>query len=190
MRKFAIGSVAALAAAVFAVSSAAAQTATVDVNLAGWQAEAGFGNPLNTRTTITLDRTGLGALPLEVIAIDYIGLEFEALGESWRSEFVLSVNDFVDGDLFWDARPAVGVNSPGVFSGSGTFPIPGLFASGPFEVSAGDQLLIEVYDTFNDPGTDAVVRTGTLRITYQAIPEPAALGLLAGGLPLVMRRRK
>ena len=188
MRK--LGIIAAAAASLMVSSAASAQTASVDINLANWQAEAFFGATNNTRVTITLDRTGLGTLPLEIIAIDYIGLEFEALAPSWISELVLSVNDAVDGNLFWDHNPGVGTNQPGVFTGSGTFPIPALFGSGPFVVSAGDQLLVEVYDTFNDPGIDAVVQAGTLRITYQAIPEPATLGLLAGGLPLVLRRRK
>lgn len=189
MRKFALCAGAAVAAAALLGGSASAQIRTTDVNLAGWQAVGGFGNTGNTSTSITLDRTGLPAEPLEIIAVDYIDLAFTTSNESWLRELVLSVNDSVDIDRFWDHRPST-VAAPGSFSGSGTFPNPALFGSGPFVVSAGDVLYIEVYDTFDDPGVDATISQGTLRITYQAIPEPAALGLLAGGLPLVVRRRR
>lgn len=189
MKKLALSAAAAVTAAVLVAGPASAQVRTVDVNLAGWQAAGGFGNPGNTNTSITLDRTGLPAEPLEVIAVDYIDLAFTTSNESWLRELVLSVNDDVDINRFWDHRPST-VNAPGSFSGSGTFPNPALFGSGPFIVSPGDVLYIEVYDTFDDPGVDATISQGTLRITYQAIPEPAALGLLAGGLPLVIRRRR
>ncbi|MFN4243429.1 MAG: hypothetical protein ACK4PI_09350 [Tepidisphaerales bacterium] len=189
MNKFALCSAAAVAAAALAAGSASAQVRTVDINLAGWQAAGGFANAGNTNTSITLDRTGLPAEPLEVIAVDYIDLAFATSNESWLRELILSVNDNVDINRFWDHRPST-TAAPGSFSGSGTFPNPALFGSGPFVVSAGDVLYIEVYDSFDDPGIDATISQGTLRITYQAIPEPAALGLLAGGLPLVMRRRR
>lgn len=180
---------AAVAALLVSAGLASAQVRTVDVNLAGWQSVAGFGDPGNTSVTLTLDRTGLAPEPLEIIAVDYIDLAFATSSESWLREFVLSVNDNVDGSRFWDHRPST-VAAPGSFSGSGTFANPGLFGSGPFIVSPGDVLFVTVYETFNDPGVDATVSTGTLRITYQAIPEPATLGLLAGALPLALRRRK
>jgi hypothetical protein len=160
------------------VSSASA--AVLNIDLAGWQTDGGYLNPGNTSLIVSLP---IGTT-IDSISFD---IDFDSLGSSWQSEFVISVNDSTTGD-FWDFNPAVGINSPGNFVGAGAFPDPGLFGSGPFTLTTGD-LFITVYESFNDAGIDAVVNSGTLTINY-TVPTPATAGMLAmGGLFAARRRR-
>ncbi len=155
------------------------------MNLATFNAVGGYGAVGNSNITISLP---VGST---IDSISYTGLEFTALGLSWRSELALSVNDsFAGVGGFWDFNPGTGLNSPGSFGpASGTFPSPGLFGSGPFTLTTGN-LYIETYDTFNDTGIDATISAGTLIITYTEIPTPAAASLLGlAGLVAARRRR-
>lgn len=158
-------------------------TFTTDINLAGFTANGDFADPTNSRTTVSL-------LPSAFITgIEWINLNFDAINGSWRSEFVISTNQSSDtgaAGTFWDHRPST-AGSPGNYTGSGAFGNPSnQFSSGPFQLLPDGQLLVYVYDTFPDPGVDAVVNSGTLRVTYSdsAPPPPtppASTPALAGG---------
>lgn len=173
-----------LAIALLAVAAGSAHADTIDVNLAGYSAVGGYLAPGNTNTTISLPAGST------IDSIEYIGVTFEAFGESWIRELAISVNEVGGVEAFWDFNPGVGITNPGVFGpASGNFLIPGLFGSGPFTTVSGG-LYIETYDTFNDAGTDATISAGILRITYTPIPTPGAAALLGlGGLAAMRRRR-
>lgn len=170
-----------------------AEIQTYDLDLAGWQSDEGYSGPgsgtVNSFTTINI-----GAFST-ITAVEYIDLNFESIDPSWQSEFVLSLNSFEDSGLYWDFNPAVGTDAPGSFSGSGSFPDPGLYG-GSFSVGSDGILYIETYEDFNDASVspDAVVSSGILRITFDttAVPEPscaAVLGLAFVGLVGFRRRR-
>jgi len=174
MKNFIVASVALAALA----GSVHADQVVVDIT--GWQATAGYLNPGNTSTTVSIP---VGS---QITGITYTDLAFTAQGGSWLSEFILSVNDGQLGD-FWDFRLS-STNAPGVFGpASGAF-VPGPQSSGgPFTTT--QDLFVTVYDTFNDAGIDAIVSGGTLTITY-VIPTPGAMALLGlGGLVATRRRR-
>lgn len=158
-------------------------TFTADINLAGWVANGGFSDPTNTRTLVPL-------LPNAYITgVEWINLNFNALGSSWRDELVLSTNQSSDSGAagtFWDHSPSSD-GSPGNYTGSGAFTNPSnQFSSGPFQLLADGQLLVYVYDSFNDAGQDALINSGTLRVTYSdsAPPPPTpptSVAAVAGG---------
>lgn len=179
-----------ISALVLAGAAGAANAATLDINLAGFQAFGGFADLTNTRQTFNLGPGG----PITIDAVEFIGLDFTAEGLSWQSEFVISLNQSSDSGAagtFWDYSPAQDLDEPGNFVGSGSFPAPSPnFSSGPFPLLADGVLLVYVYDTFNDAGRDAIVNAGTLRVTYTVVPAPAAVAAFGlAGLAGLRRRR-
>jgi uncharacterized protein (TIGR03382 family) len=172
-----------LALALVAAAAGTASAATVDVNLAGWSTFGGFNAPGNTNTSISLP------IGTQITGVEWIDLTFTAIGQSYRSELVLSVNDSLTGP-FWDYNPADGIDTPGPFGpSSGVFTNPG-FLGGAFTMTTGS-LYIEAYESFNDGGNavqDAAITSGILRITF--IPTPGTAALLGlGGLAAMRRRR-
>jgi hypothetical protein len=148
---------------------------TVVVDLAGWEAWGGFGNPQNTEVRFNI---GAGSA---VLGFQWTNLVFTAEGASWIGEFVLSVNDSA-GDQFMDVVPGDGIDSSGAFGpSSGSWGVDGFSFGVPFTVADGG-LWVTVYDSFNDSGRDALVTGGTLTIFYAPIPEPGTYGLMALGL--------
>lgn len=156
------------------------------VNLAGWEAVGGFGDPSNTEAFFNI---GAGS---QVLGFEWSGLTFTAEGVSYQAEFVISVNNAA-GSEFMDAAPADGLDFPGIFGpASGTWGVDGLSIGAPFTVADG-VLWVTVYDYFDDDGRDALVNGGTLTIFYAPIPEPGTYGLMALGLlgvAAVARRRR
>lgn len=165
-------------------SSAKSDLLVLDVDLTGYSAFGFVDDERNTRETFNIGARS------EVVNVEYINLEFEAFAPSWIHEFVISVNNS-DATTFWDWNPGVGMNNPGIFSGSGSFVNPGLYQSGPFQVHEDGDLLITVYDTFNDDvAPNATVNTGTLRVTYNTVPEPSMVVFLGCGVVALIATRR
>lgn len=163
-------------------------SSSVDVDLAGFEVYGGFADPSNTTVSVNI---GAGST---VVGYEFIGLTFTTENGSWQSELVLSV-EHPDGFLFgyMDVSPS-SVNAGGTFGpANGAWGDFGLVSFGaPFDV-AGGFVNVYAYDIFNDPGRDALITGGTLRIFYQPIPEPSTYGLMAlglAGLGAWVRRRK
>jgi hypothetical protein len=166
----------------------ASSTSSVDVDLSGFQVFGNFTDPSNTLVQVNI---GAGST---VLGYQFIGLTFTTENGSWLSELVLSV-EHPDGFLFgyMDVLPSR-VDAVGTFGpADGAWGDPGLDSFGaPFTV-AGGLVNVYAYDIFNDPGRDALISAGTLRIMFQPIPEPSTYGLMAlglAGLGFWVRRRK
>lgn len=180
-KTFALAAVAALG-----MTGAAIASDTMYIDLTGWETYQGFGGPLNSELIVSL---GAGT---EIKNIEFVDIQIEVFNGSWASEFVVSVNDGLTFDNFWDSTiPGAPNSAVGYGPFSGGFNNPGLFGSGPFTM-VNDDLWITVYETFNDAGDaiDARVLGGGILITYNPIPAPGALALLGlAGLAGVRRRR-
>lgn len=179
MNKIAVG----IAAVAALAGSAHADFVTVD--LTGWSSFAGFNNPLNSSTIITIPAGS------QITAITFEGLTFSTFNGSYLSELILSVNDTTNFSAYWDWAPST-TEDPGSFGpANGSFGLPGLFSSGPFTTSTGG-LFITVYEGFNDAGNliDANISAGILRIEYTPVPTPGALALMGMGGLLASRRRR
>lgn len=183
--------VTAVAALASSVAVCTAQAASVDIDLTGWATVGFFADPDNSEQLLDI---GTGSL---VTGFEFIDLRFESLGDSWQSEFTLSVNSS-DGWQWMDFWPST-VDAPGVFGpASGSWSAASPQAAGaPFKVDDGI-LWVTVYESFADvdddgkPIVNAQVLQGTLRVIYQPIPEPATYAMMAFGLlgvGAVARRR-
>ena len=160
----------------------------VDVNLTGYQTFGDFGDPANSQVFLNL---GAGTT---VTGWDFTGLSFTTSNGSWLSEFVISVSN-IDGTLFLDATVS-DLDEAGTFGpADGSFATAPLSGGAPF-VTADGTVWVTVYETFTDPGLNASVSQGNLRIYYDTaavIPEPATYGLMGLGLLGVLgavRRRR
>jgi hypothetical protein len=171
-----------LAATLGLVASSPALADQVDIDLSGWVVSAGFSDAGNSNTTIDIGANSM------VTGADWINLQFTPQGASWQSDLVLSLNDSAI-SAWWDSTVS-DVNAGGTYSGSGSFPGPAE-DGGPFAVLADGELYVEAYDVFDDePGApDALITSGTLRVYYTQVPEPASLGLLGLGTLFLLRRR-
>jgi hypothetical protein len=169
------------AGAACAAMALAETTYMVDVDMAGWVADAGYGSDLNSSVTVTLPAVEGFAGVFSVTAIEFVDLEFFTDSGAWLNELVLSVNDGPAG-AFWDYQPSATEDG-------GTFgPASGFFdetIGGPFDVETGS-LFVTAYTTWT-PGV-LNIASGTLRISY--VPAPGALALLGlAGLAGSRRRR-
>lgn len=182
-----VTSVAALASS---VAVCTAQAASIDIDLTGWVTVGFFADPGNSEVLLDI---GAGSL---VTGFEFINLSFESLGESWQSEFTLSVNSS-DGWQWMDFWPST-VEEPGVFGpASGSWSPPPAGDGAPFKVDDGI-LWVTIYESLADvdgdgnPIVNAQVLQGSLRVIYQPIPEPATYAMMAFGLlgvGAVARRR-
>jgi len=184
-----------LAAAGLAFITSNAFATVVVVDLTGFRTfDAGFPGALNTQQTLNF------APNEQVVSITFTNLSIQLSNGSFGEEFVISANQSSnsgDPGTFWDYRPFPGAEDDpstlGPINGAFTSPS-NQFASGPFALLADGQLLLYVYETFNDGGAavDATVLSGTLTITTQ-VPEPSTVALacvgLGGVLIMLWRRR-
>lgn len=181
------------AAALGAALALPAYADTFDVDLSGWLAAGDFGAEGNTEQLVNLDANAL------ITGFSWVGLSFTTHGESWQSDFVLSVNN--PGATAWlDWAPSTaetgGTYGPGSGFWNGADGAPGPYGAGEaFQVEDG-RLLLTTYLAFDTPPVGAEVLSGNLRIYYQnlgpAVPEPAMQALMAlglAGLALAARRR-
>jgi hypothetical protein len=156
-----------VACATMALAGTAVAQSTVDMT--GWQTFGATGAPGNSATTVAVPSgvTGVSSLAFDI--------NFDALGGSWKSEFVIRVE--VPGSTvnFLSIKPAVGQNTAGNFTGSGTSATT-TFAGAPFSIPAGTTSLnVFVYESYNDGGDatqDAQVNSGTLTINFGNPPPP------------------
>lgn len=184
-------------ASLAAVQPAAGLAVTyVDVNLAGWTAGDDFGGPGNSAVLLNLEPGSL------VTGFDYIDLRFSTVagGDSWLSEFVLSVNNDT-GSAWMDWAPSTtddaGSFGPASGSWGGSTGQPGATygAGAPFTAVSG-VLFVTAYLDYYTPPVGITVDSGTLRVYYDSaavIPEPATYGLMGLGLLGVLgaaRRRR
>jgi PEP-CTERM motif len=155
----------------------------VDVNLAGWQALGAFDasdDTENTRLVINLAPGWVG-----VTGFEYTNLSFTTSGDSWFSEFVISVNN--TGNTQWlDWRPST------TEAGGSLGPISGSFggptgqggpygAGGPFTLVDGQILVTTYLSYFIDP-VGITVQSGNLRVNL--VPEPSSYAMVALALGL------
>ena len=172
-------------AVTLASSGLSAKAAYLDIDITGWQTYGPFGSVNNSEVFVNL---GAGT---QITGFDFSNLSFTAISPSWRSEFILSVNDSA-GANYLDFRPSLD-DSPGTFG-----PVSGSWAplvdqgyGGAFNLAPDGILWVTVYESFNDAiDPDAVVNSGSLRI-YYTVPEPGTAGLLGlFGLCAAWRWRK
>ena len=165
----------------------------VDVNLAGWQALGAFDASDDTENTRLVINLGPG---WTVTGFDYTNLRFTTSGDSWLSEFVISVNN--TGITQWlDWRPST------TEAGGSLGPISGSFggptgqggpygAGGPFKLVDGQILVTTYLSYFIDP-VGITVQSGNLRVNFSQVPEPSSYAMVAlglAGLAGARRRRR
>ena len=163
----------------------------VDVNLAGWQALGAFDASDDTENTRLVINLGPG---WTVTGFDYTNLRFTTSGDSYLSEFVISVNN--TGITQWlDWRPST------TEAGGSLGPISGSFggptgqggpygAGGPFKLVDGQILVTTYLSYFIDP-VGITVQSGNLRVNL--VPEPSSYVMVAlglAGLAGARRRRR
>jgi hypothetical protein len=158
------------------IGAAQAQAGFVTVNLAGFQSSGSSGSASNSQVSVAIE---LGAT---VTGWDFENLTFSTSGESFLNEFVISVNNSA-GTQYMDALPS-DTASGGTFGpASGSWGSAAGGSEGALFAVADGILLVTVYELFVDPGINATVDAGTLRINFTSpIPEPATYGLMALGL--------
>lgn len=169
-------------AAGLAFGTSSAKADYYDIDLSGFASYAGFG--FSNNTSLYLD-FGAGTL---ITGFDYSNLSFTTANGSWLSEFTLSLNNS-DASGFIDWSPSttddVGTFGPEAGSWGGLTGMEGYYGPGaPFALLPDGILWVTVYEAYNDAGTavDATVTSGTLRVYYTSVPEPATASLLGLGL--------
>lgn len=177
----------------------------IDINMAGWNNLGDFGIAGNSETRINL---GAGSV---VTGVEFIDLRFEAFGGSWISDLALSVNN-ADASLFWDWRPGNDTTAPAIKNAAGIYGprtgtfglVTGITANGSLVSGTGSspgnvllangELWATVYDPFtkDNTGLEATISSGTLRVTFTAVPEPSTILLIGSALSAVVlvSRRK
>jgi PEP-CTERM motif-containing protein len=177
-----------------ALNANAAFVSFVEVNLAGWQALGAFDASDDTdNTRLVISNLGTGTT---ITGFDYTNLSFTTSGDSYLSEFVISVNN--TGITQWlDWRPST------TQAGGSLGPISGSFggptgqggpygAGGPFTLVDGQVLVTTYLSYFIDP-VGITVQSGSLRVNFSQVPEPSSYAMVAlglAGLAGVRRRRR
>jgi hypothetical protein len=152
----------------------------VDVNLAGWKAVGAYDtsdDSSNTRLVIDLGASAT------ITGFEYTNLSFTTSGDSWFSEFVISLNNTeVTQWLDWRPSTTDAGGSLGPISGSfgGATGQAGPYgAGGPFTLIDGKILVTTYLSYFIDP-VGVTVQSGNLRVNF--VPEPASYAMVALGL--------
>lgn len=188
MRKPRLMSAAALSLAAISFLPAAAQAATLVIDVTDIDSIDGFGDPDNF---FLLQDIGANS---HVTGIGW-NLTLYADSPSWLSEIAIYFDNtaLAAGVTL---RPGAGVNSPGVgsYSGFGNLVDLGL----DFSVLSDGLLYLEFFETFDDyPNEwDGFYVSGTITVEYEpsaVVPEPATWAMMISGFGMVggaMRRRK
>ena len=119
-----------------------------------------------------------------VTGFDYTNLSFTTSGDSWFSEFVISVNN--TGITQWlDWRPSTTETGGSLGPISGSFGGPtgqgGPYgAGGPFTLVDGQILVTTYLSYFIDP-VGITVQSGNLRVNFSQVPEPSSYAMVALG---------
>ena len=148
----------------------------VDVDLAGWQAAGAFDASDATQNTRLVINLGQSAT---ITGFEYTNLMFTTSGDSYLSEFVISVNNTANGEwLDWAPSTTEASGSLGPISGSFGGPTGqgGPYgAGGPFKLVDGQIFVTTYLSYFIDP-VGVTVQSGNLRISF--VPEPPSYAMV------------
>lgn len=176
------------AAVVAAFMAGGAHALVFNFDVTGINSNFEYGNPGNEVRNVNL---GANAI---VTGIGWdVNLTADPNFNSWLSEMAVELNDSTaaNPDAVW-LRPGAGVNSSGTqqfTSGIVNFTDVGL---NNIQLGADGVLRMEFFETFvdNSGGPDGTWNSGTLQIQYEAVPEPATMLALAGGIGAIALRRR
>lgn len=167
----------------YSVNNAGAATATITVDISGFQFNDALGSPLNQTLGVAL------ALGAEVTGIGW-DVNLSSIGASWASEAVLNFEDQIFLTLaVGDDAPVSNMNysSGGLIDLSDDVSLPNI-------TLGGDGVLdIEFFESFVDnAGTgDSILEAGSvIFLQVSGVPAPGSLAILGlGGLVAGRRRR-
>lgn len=163
----------------FSVDPAGWPSATMTIDVSGYQFNDALGSPLNEVLSVFVGNSA-------TITGIYWNLNLSSIGASWGSEATMLIDSQLALAFSQDAAPVTNQNYSGGFDLTD-------FGSNNILVSADGIVDIEFYDTFVDnAGTgDSYFEAGsTLTFSGYAHPTPGTLGALGlGGFMLGRRRR-
>lgn len=197
------GALALMTIGLFGVGSSRPATAgelEVQIDLTDWVVFDFLGGPGNTFQRLELHNPW--GTQLRITGARWENVLYEAEGEAWGEDLVISLNDSAvvnQAGRFWDVLINPGAEGAGEWG-----PISGIFGqdgeqtspTGPFNLLDDGILHVEVYTAYlmNGSGVrDLLIKSGSLVVTYSAVPEPSSMLLLgcaaAGGIGWGVRRR-
>ena len=161
-----------------------ASAGTIDIDLTGFSSYGSLGDLLNS--TVDLTDIPVGEAILTISWDNVVG--DGAGGPSWGNEMAFAIFEGENYLGYINFFPSEGSATAGGVWGPASG---GLDLSANEIVNTGDGLSLEFFELYDDgPGLNSTYTSGTLTVTYGAIPAPGALALLGlAGLAGGRRRR-